>query len=117
MKIMVYSHDAFGLGNIRRMLAICQHLLRTLPKVSILVVSGSPALHSLQLPAGLDYIKLPCVGRDESGELAVKYLDAGMDETVKLRSDLILTTTASFKPDLLLVDKNQMACKENFRIL
>ena len=59
MKLMVYSHDAFGLGNIRRMLAICQYLLRTLPNVSILVVSGSPALHTLSLPEGLDYIKLP----------------------------------------------------------
>lgn len=105
MKLMVYSHDAFGLGNIRRMLAICQYLLKTLPNLSILVVSGSPALHSLRLPPGLDYIKLPCLGRDESGELSVKYLDTEVDVAVKLRSDLILSVTQNFKPDLFLVDK------------
>ncbi|RMF26089.1 MAG: glycosyltransferase, partial [Cyanobacteria bacterium J083] len=44
MRLVVYSHDAFGLGNIRRMLAICQHLLATIPNVSILVLSGSPAI-------------------------------------------------------------------------
>lgn len=105
MKILVYSHDAFGLGNIRRMLAICQHLLDTIPDLSVLVMSGSPVLHSLRLPQGLDYIKLPCVGRDEEGELGVKFLNTEVDETLKLRSDLILTAAVNFKPDLLLVDK------------
>jgi predicted glycosyltransferase len=105
MKLMVYSHDAFGLGNIRRMLAICQYLLQVFPNVSILVVSGSPALHSLRLPTGLDYIKLPCMGRDEAGELAVRYLEGKVEDTVKLRSDLILTVTMNFQPDLFLVDK------------
>jgi predicted glycosyltransferase len=105
MKLMVYSHDAFGLGNIRRMLAICEHLLKVIPELSILVVSGSPALHSLRLPAGLDYIKLPCMGRDTAGGMSAKYLHTEMDEVVKLRSDLILSATANFKPDLFLVDK------------
>jgi predicted glycosyltransferase len=105
MKLMVYSHDAFGLGNIRRMLAICEYLLETLPKISILVVSGSPALHSLRLPPGLDYIKLPCMGRNESGEVGMKYLDTSIGDAVKLRSALILTAIMNFKPDLFLVDK------------
>lgn len=26
-KLMVYSHDTFGLGNIRRMLSICKYLI------------------------------------------------------------------------------------------
>jgi predicted glycosyltransferase len=105
MKIMVYSHDAFGLGNIRRMLAICEHLLQSIPSLSILVVSGSPALHSLRLPPGLDYIKLPCIGRNQSGDLSVRYLNTDMNGIVKLRSDLILAATENFQPDLLLVDK------------
>ena len=111
MKLMVYSHDAFGLGNIRRMLAICQYLIRTLPDVSILVVSGSPAVHSLRLPAGVDYIKLPCVGRDQSGQLKARFLDIQTDQMVKLRSSLILSAAASFQPDLLLVDKKPTGLK------
>jgi predicted glycosyltransferase len=105
MKIMVYSHDAFGLGNIRRMLSICEHLLANIIDVSILVVSGSPMLHSFRLPQGLDYIKLPCLNRGESGSLAVKYLGTDFDLTVKLRSDLILSAATNFQPDVLLVDK------------
>lgn len=115
MKLMVYSHDAFGLGNIRRILAICQYLLKTLPDVSILVVSGSPVLHSLRLPEGLDYIKLPCLGRDAAGRLTVKYLKSLPEDVVRLRSHLILTAAAHFQPDLLLVDKKPEGLRNELR--
>jgi len=105
MKLLVYSHDAFGLGNIRRMVAICEYLLKALPDLSILVISGSPALHQLRLPAGLDYVKLPCLGRDEAGNLGVRFLKTEVDETVQLRSQLIRTVAAHFQPDAVLVDK------------
>lgn len=115
MKLMVYSHDAFGLGNIRRMLTICEYLLRTLPDISILVVSGSPALHTLRIPEGLDYIKLPCLGRDISGQLEAKYLK-GMPETlVRLRSHLILTAAVHFQPDVLLVDKKPQGLRNELK--
>ncbi len=105
MKLLVYSHDAFGLGNIRRMVAICEYLLKALPDLSILVISGSPALHQLRLPAGLDYVKLPCLGRDEAGNLGVRFLNTEVAETVQLRSQLIRTVAAHFQPDAVLVDK------------
>lgn len=105
MRLMVYSHDTFGLGNIRRMLAICNHLLDSIPSLPILLVSGSPMLQSFRLPQGLDYIKIPCLNRSEAGKLSVKYLGTETDETVKLRADLILAAASNFKPDLLLVDK------------
>ncbi|MBE9045228.1 glycosyltransferase [Pleurocapsales cyanobacterium LEGE 10410] len=104
-RIMVYSHDAFGLGNICRMSAICQHLLQSIPNLSILLVSGSPILHSFRLPAGLDYIKLPCLNRGQAGKMAVKYLNADIESTVKLRSELILAAAKNYQPDLFLVDK------------
>ncbi|HXB74138.1 MAG TPA: hypothetical protein VNY05_38220 [Candidatus Acidoferrales bacterium] len=36
-KMLVYSHDTYGLGNIRRMLAICTHMAEVLPNLSILL--------------------------------------------------------------------------------
>jgi len=67
---MVYSHDTFGLGNIRRMLAICSHLHASIPDLSILIVSGSPMLQSFRVAQGIDYIKLPCLKRTEGGSSA-----------------------------------------------
>ncbi|MGG6269331.1 glycosyltransferase family protein [Leptolyngbya sp. AN03gr2] len=105
MRLLVYSHDAFGLGNIRRMLAICEHLLDTIPNLTILLLSGSPMLQGFRIPKNLDYIKLPCLNRGTTGKIAAKYLGMDADETVKLRSKLIRSAAASFKPDLVLVDK------------
>jgi predicted glycosyltransferase len=111
MRLLVYSHDAYGLGNIRRMLAICEHLLSEIPELSILLLSGSPMLQGFRLPKGLDYIKLPCLNRGETGEVAVKYLGMGVDETVKLRSELILSAAINFRPHLFLVDKKPYGLK------
>ena len=104
-RIMVYSHDAFGLGNIRRMLAICQYLLKSIPNLSILLISGSPMLQSFRLPMGLDYIKLPCLNRGCSGNMAVKYLNADINSILQLRAELILAAAKNYQPDLVLVDK------------
>ncbi len=105
MRFLIYSHDTFGLGNIRRMLAICKYLLDTIPGLSILLVSGSPVVHSFRMPVGLDYIKLPCLGRDRSGELSAKYLSTETREITRIRADLVRSTVANFKPNLILVDK------------
>jgi predicted glycosyltransferase len=105
MRLIVYSHDAYGLGNIRRMMAICKYLLDSVPGISILLISGSPVLHSFRIPLGLDYIKLPCLGRNESGELSAKYLRKDPRDVTKLRSEIIKTAVVNFAPDLILVDK------------
>ncbi|MEL7357313.1 MAG: glycosyltransferase [Cyanobacteria bacterium J06560_6] len=111
VRIMVYSHDAFGLGNLRRMLAICEHLLGSWCDLSILLVSGSPMIHEFRLPKGLDYIKLPCLNRGVSGQLSAKYLDTSIKDTIALRSQIIQSAATHFKPDLLLVDKKPSGLK------
>ena len=105
MKLLVYSHDTFGLGNIRRMLAICAHLRSTVPDLSVLIISGSPMLQSFRVQEGIDYIKLPCLKRSESGDLGVRFLDLEVEQIVRLRRELILSTIMSFEPDVVLVDK------------
>jgi predicted glycosyltransferase len=105
MRLMVYSHDTFGLGNIRRMLAICSHLHASIPDLSILIVSGSPMLQSFRVEPGIDYIKLPCLKRTDLGELGVRFLDLDLSEIVRLRRELILSTVRSYRPDVLFVDK------------
>lgn len=110
-RLLVYSHDTYGLGNIRRMLAICQHLLEVIPDLSILLVTGSPVVHSLRLPLLLDYIKLPCLTRTGRGEYSTKYLSASINEAIQLRADLILAAVKNFKPDLLMVDKKPLGVK------
>lgn len=105
MRLLVYSHDTFGLGNIRRMLAICQHVKASIRDLSILIVSGSPMLQSFRVEPGIDYIKLPCLKRTEWGELGVRFLGLEVSEIVRLRRELILATVMSYRPDVVFVDK------------
>ena len=114
-KLLVYSHDTYGLGNLRRMLSICQSLSRTIPDLSILLLSGSPMVQSFRLADGLDYIKLPCLTRTEREGYAVKFLRLEIAEGIKLRSDLILAAATNFQPDLLLVDKKPFGIKNELK--
>ena len=108
MKLLMYSHDTYGLGNIRRMLAIATYLSESDDGLSILLVSGSPMLHAFRIPAQIDYVKLPCLARTESGEYVSPYLDLDFDQVIRLRSNLILSTVLDFQPDMLLVDKKPL---------
>jgi len=107
MRLLIYSHDTFGMGNIRRMLAISRGLLTGLPQSSILLLTGSPVIHLLQpdSPQRMDYVKLPCLTRTDRGEYEARYLDTSGAELIRLRSELILATVRNFAPDLLIVDK------------
>jgi predicted glycosyltransferase len=104
-RVVFYSHDTFGLGNIRRTLSICQFLMQSIPDLSILIISGSPMVHSFRIPEGVDYIKLPCLSRTESNGYGPKYLMENTRDIVKLRSELIVCALANFHPDLVIVDK------------
>jgi predicted glycosyltransferase len=104
-RILVYSHDTFGLGNIRRMLEISKHLAASDPDVSILIISGSPMLHAFRIPERVDYIKLPCLSRTLRGGYEVKYLQSSFDDMIRLRANIILSAVLDFAPDLILVDK------------
>jgi predicted glycosyltransferase len=104
-KIVVYSHDTFGLGNIRRMLAIAKSLVESDPDTSVLILSGSPMLHAFRIPPQIDYIKLPCLTRTMQGSYEAKYLDLSFENILRLRSNIIQSAILDFDPDLILVDK------------
>lgn len=105
-KILIYSHDTYGLGNIRRSIAIANYLVHKDPQKNILILSGSPVVHSFRLSKRIDYVKLPCLVRTERNRYASKYLDVHNDKLLRLRSNLIRATIRDFEPDLVLVDKN-----------
>lgn len=107
-RVLVYSHDTFGLGNIRRMLAVVEHLVENDPSLCALVLSGSPMLQSFRPSPRIDHVKLPCLERDESGRYGSRFLDVGTESLVALRASLILETVRGFAPDLILVDKKPL---------
>jgi predicted glycosyltransferase len=111
-RILIYSHDTFGLGNIRRMLEIGRHLVQESPQVSVLVITGSPMLHAFRIPDRIDYVKLPCLSRNVDGRYGARNLPLSLDAVVRLRANLIRSAIADFEPDLILVDKKPFGVED-----
>lgn len=104
-RILVYSHDTYGLGNIRRMLAIAVDLAGAIDDASVLVLSGSPILQAFRIPSHVDYIKLPSITRTARDGYAARSLHLEVDDVLELRANLALAAVADFRPDVILVDK------------
>ena len=111
-RILVYSHDTFGLGNIRRMLEVARHLVQSSGEVSVLVITGSPMLHAFRIPDRIDYVKLPCLSRNVDGRYGARTLPISLEQTVRLRANLIRSAIADFEPDLILVDKKPFGVED-----
>ena len=104
-KIVLYSHDTFGMGNIRRTLLLSQEFIAEYPEASILIITGSPMIHAFRIPKGIDYIKLPCVDRFAAEQYAPRYLSGCSEEVKETREAILRESVLRFNPDLMVVDK------------
>ena len=115
-KLLIYSHDTYGLGNIRRMLAIATDLSSKHADLSILLVSGSPMLHAFRIPPQIDYIKLPCLGRTQTGKYISRHSDVSVDQVIRIRANILKSILVEYQPDLLLVDKKPLGLEGELRL-
>src|SRR5262249_28653168 len=104
-KILLYSHDTFGLGNIRRSLLLGELFASSYPQAAVLLMTGSPMIQAFRIPDRMDYVKLPCVNRITSDQYAPHFLLDCAGEVHRTRSEILERTAVSFRPDLLIVDK------------
>lgn len=104
-KLLFYSHDSYGLGNIRRMVAIASFLVSRHREIHILLITGSPMLHAFRTHPNIDYIKLPCLQRTKSGTYSAKLGCLSASDLLKSRANIIQQVITDFEPDLVLVDK------------
>jgi predicted glycosyltransferase len=104
-KVLLYSHDTFGLGNIRRTLLLAESLADAYPAASLLIVTGSPMIHAFRIPPRTDYIKLPCVTRPAADSYAPAYLGSRGAEVAEIRAGVLERAILGFAPDLMIVDK------------
>ena len=104
-KILLYSHDTFGLGNIRRSLVLGELLGAEYPGAAILLVTGSPMIHAFTLPRQMDYVKLPCLNRTTADAYEPRFLSDCAHEVREARSAILEQAVLTFRPDLMIVDK------------
>ncbi len=104
-RVLIYSHDTFGLGHLRRSRAIANALVRNHPDASVVIISGSPVIGSFEYGDGVDFVRVPGVVKLPNGDYTSLNLNLSLDEAVALRETIIRSTAAALQPDIVLVDK------------
>ncbi len=105
VRVMIYSHDTFGLGHLRRSRAIANALVNGCPDASVLIVSGSPVTGHFNYGRGVDFIRIPGVTKMKDGEYRSLSLTVSLDEVVALRQAIIRQAAETFRPEVVIVDK------------
>lgn len=104
LRFLLYCHDTFGLGHIRRTLALARHFTRQIPGAEVLIATGSPVAHSFALPPRVDYVKLPAVTKTNAGAYRARSLNLEFNAIRDLRAAILYETARLYRPDVFLVD-------------
>lgn len=104
-RILLYSHDTFGLGHLRRSLLVAGQIANDIPGAHQLLITGSMVAGAFGLPPRLDMIKLPALSKRTSGEYRARVLPLSLKRTLAWREEMILQAAMHFRPHLVLVDK------------
>ena len=109
--MLIYSHDSFGLGHLRRCRAIAQSLAAYRDDLSVLIISGSPIVGSFSFPANVDFIRVPGVVKLGNENYQPHSPGMTIDDIMAMRSAIIAETAKVFEPDIFLVDKEPLGLR------
>jgi predicted glycosyltransferase len=110
-RLLIFSHDSFGLGHLRRCRAIAHHLVEQFPHLSVLILSGSPIIGSFDFKSRVDFVRVPGVIKLRNGEYTSLGLHIDIEQTLDIRSSIIRHTADIFDPHLFLVDKEPLGLR------
>lgn len=104
-RFAIFTHDAYGLGHVRRSARILQSIHKLDPNASLLLITGSQSSHVYDLiPQNTDFVKIPTIVTSGTPELRPNTLNLSAFEIASLRAKIIYHTLETFDPDVLLVD-------------
>src|SRR5690606_2465296 len=106
LRVALYSHDAQGLGHIRRNLAIAHALRGSGGAVDLLLLTSAPDVAHAGRPAGCDIVSIPALSKDDRGRYRSRHLSVGSEHIIAMRQAVLHAALASFAPDVLIVDKH-----------
>jgi len=108
--ILMYSHDTYGLGHIRRTMAIASHLLG--PRINILILTGSPIVGRFTFPDRIDFVRIPGMIKKTNDEYLPLSIKINARHVLDIRKNIITATAKAFQPHLFIVDKEPLGLKK-----
>ena len=105
LRIAFYSHDTMGMGHIRRNLLIASAVVKSSSQIEALLVAGTREAAYFATQAGLDCVTLPALAKSADGHYKARNLGWSLEDTTRLRSQIIKATMEAYAPDVFVVDK------------
>ncbi len=110
-RILMYSHDTFGLGHLRRCRTIAHSLVENYRGLSVLIISGSTIAGAFDYRVRVDFVKIPSIIKLHNGEYTSIDRHTDLHETLEMRQAIIRHTAESFQPDMFIVDKEPLGLR------
>ncbi len=107
-RILLYSHDTFGLGHIRRNRKIAGALVTAFENPEVVIATGSKLAASYREQAGVALEHLPAVTKKADGSYGSEDQSVPIGDTIKQRQEKLADIVRMFKPDMLIADKEPM---------
>jgi len=104
-RVILYSHDTFGLGHLRRSKALATALTGSGVASSAIILTGSPVAGRFAFPERVDHVRLPGVTKLPDGSYVSRTKGLDIDTTTNLRAGLIRAAVEHYAPDLMIIDK------------
>jgi len=108
--ILMYSHDTYGLGHIRRTMAIAASLKGC--DINILIITGSPIAGRFSFPKQIDFVRIPGMIKSSNEQYNPLSIKIDPSQALNIRKNIITTTVKTFLPDLFIVDKEPLGLKK-----
>lgn len=86
-------------------------MVEAMPRLSVIILSGSPIIGSFEFKTRVDFVRVPGVIKLSDGEYVSHSLRLGIEDALKLRASIIEHTADVFDPDIFLVDKEPLGLR------
>lgn len=107
-RILMYSHDTFGLGHLRRSRTIAHALVSHFPDLEVSIISGSPVVDAFWFHDRVSYIQIPAAQKLSNGEYSSGNSSHSLEETLAAREVIIREAAERLQPDMVIVDKEPL---------
>jgi predicted glycosyltransferase len=108
--IVMYSHDTYGLGHIRRTMALASRFRN--PDTNVIILTGSPIVGRFAFPEQIDFVRIPGMIKKTNEEYLPLSIKINANHVLNIRKSIIAATVKSFCPHLFIVDKEPLGLKK-----
>lgn len=105
LRVALYSHDAMGVGHVRRNLLIAQLLGQSPHHATTLMICGVHEATAFCGGCGVDCLTIPSLEKVGDNNYRSRDLHLSKEDIITLREATLRSSLHAFRPDLLVVDK------------